>query len=199
MATCIWKTCIREKDLFCRLLYHWAWIIPTREFCFSRSTLNALQINVGRCAFWHKAGCKLQWSVAWPQLTVLHMVSFSNRLGNRMPFDGASEPDHAHGSLKSESDILQNTLPENEKFYFDLSRIIDRWVYYHKYKWWCTTWIVPKDWSHFQTEKWERKNQLQEKNAHGLWWNTSSSRNVCGNVDCVAILAWWIHLLPRKG
>ncbi|NWQ91926.1 VIP protein, partial [Burhinus bistriatus] len=48
------------------------------------------------------------------------------RLGNRMPFDGASEPDHPHGSLKSESDILQNTLPENEKFYFDLSRIIDR-------------------------------------------------------------------------
>ncbi|KAM9656081.1 VIP peptides isoform 2-T2 [Morphnus guianensis] len=47
------------------------------------------------------------------------------RLGNRMPFDGASEPDHAHGSLKSESGILQNTLPENEKFYFDLSRIID--------------------------------------------------------------------------
>ncbi|XP_030355323.1 VIP peptides isoform X2 [Strigops habroptila] len=47
------------------------------------------------------------------------------RLGNRMPFDGASESDHAHGSLKSESDILQNTLPENEKFYFDLSRIID--------------------------------------------------------------------------
>uniref|UniRef100_A0A8C0BB45 Vasoactive intestinal peptide n=1 Tax=Buteo japonicus TaxID=224669 RepID=A0A8C0BB45_9AVES len=47
-------------------------------------------------------------------------------LGNRMPFDGASEPDHAHGSLKSESGILQNTLPENEKFYFDLSRIIDR-------------------------------------------------------------------------
>lgn len=42
-----------------------------------------------------------------------------------MPFDAASEPDRAHGSLKSESDILQNTLPENEKFYFDLSRIID--------------------------------------------------------------------------
>uniref|UniRef100_A0A8C0FMH5 Vasoactive intestinal peptide n=2 Tax=Strigidae TaxID=30459 RepID=A0A8C0FMH5_BUBBB len=59
-------------------------------------------------------------------LTVLHMVSFSNRLGNRMPFGGASESDHAHGSLKTESDILQNTLPENEKFYFDLSRIIDR-------------------------------------------------------------------------
>ncbi|NXC47731.1 VIP protein, partial [Penelope pileata] len=48
------------------------------------------------------------------------------RLGNRMPFDAASESDRAHGSLKSESDILQNTLPENEKFYFDLSRLIDR-------------------------------------------------------------------------
>ncbi|KFV72857.1 VIP peptides, partial [Dryobates pubescens] len=48
------------------------------------------------------------------------------RLGNRVSFDGASEPDHVHGSFKSESDILQNTLPENEKFYFDLSRIIDR-------------------------------------------------------------------------
>ncbi|XP_030912104.1 VIP peptides [Geospiza fortis] len=59
------------------------------------------------------------------KLAVLYTVSFSNRLGNRMSFDGASEPDHAHGSLKSESDILQNTLPENEKFYFDLSRIID--------------------------------------------------------------------------
>uniref|UniRef100_A0A8C9NFK1 Vasoactive intestinal peptide n=1 Tax=Serinus canaria TaxID=9135 RepID=A0A8C9NFK1_SERCA len=59
-------------------------------------------------------------------LAVLYTISFSNRLGNRMPFDGASEPDHARGSLKSESDILQNTLPENEKFYFDLSRIIDR-------------------------------------------------------------------------
>ncbi|RMC12928.1 hypothetical protein DUI87_10455 [Hirundo rustica rustica] len=47
------------------------------------------------------------------------------RLGNRVPFAGASEPDQARGSLKSESDILQNTLPENEKFYFDLSRIID--------------------------------------------------------------------------
>ncbi|NXN94881.1 VIP protein, partial [Rhinopomastus cyanomelas] len=48
------------------------------------------------------------------------------RLGNRMPFDGASDPDRAHGSLKSELDILQNTLPDNEKFYFDLSKLIDR-------------------------------------------------------------------------
>ncbi|XP_075780585.1 VIP peptides isoform X2 [Pelodiscus sinensis] len=48
------------------------------------------------------------------------------RLGNRMPFDGASEPDGAQGSLKPETDILQNTLPENDKFYFDISRAMDR-------------------------------------------------------------------------
>uniref|UniRef100_A0A6J0UGP3 VIP peptides n=1 Tax=Pogona vitticeps TaxID=103695 RepID=A0A6J0UGP3_9SAUR len=48
------------------------------------------------------------------------------RLGNRMPFDGASESDRAQGSLKPEGDILQATLPENDKFYFDVSRAIDR-------------------------------------------------------------------------
>ncbi|XP_025900202.1 VIP peptides isoform X3 [Nothoprocta perdicaria] len=48
------------------------------------------------------------------------------RLVNRLPFDGASEPERARGSLKSESDTFQNTLPENEKFYLDLSKIIDR-------------------------------------------------------------------------
>ncbi|NWI08883.1 VIP protein, partial [Crypturellus soui] len=48
------------------------------------------------------------------------------RLVNRLPFDGASEPERARGSLKSESDIFQNTLPENEKFYLDLSKTIDR-------------------------------------------------------------------------
>ncbi|XP_043367153.1 VIP peptides isoform X5 [Dermochelys coriacea] len=47
-------------------------------------------------------------------------------LGNRMPFDGASESDQAQGSLKPETDILQNALPENDKFYFDMSRAIDR-------------------------------------------------------------------------
>ncbi|XP_060129251.1 VIP peptides-like [Zootoca vivipara] len=44
------------------------------------------------------------------------------RLGNRMPFDGASESDHSQGSLKSEADILQTTLPENDKFYYDVYR-----------------------------------------------------------------------------
>uniref|UniRef100_A0A8D0HRZ3 Vasoactive intestinal peptide n=1 Tax=Sphenodon punctatus TaxID=8508 RepID=A0A8D0HRZ3_SPHPU len=47
-------------------------------------------------------------------------------LGNRMPYDGASEADQTQGSLKQESDILQNTLPENDKFYFDVSRAMDR-------------------------------------------------------------------------
>ncbi|XP_053149681.1 VIP peptides isoform X2 [Hemicordylus capensis] len=48
------------------------------------------------------------------------------RLGNRMPFDGASESEHAQGSLKPEADMLQTTLPENDKFYFDVSRAMDR-------------------------------------------------------------------------
>ncbi|XP_034966550.2 VIP peptides [Zootoca vivipara] len=48
------------------------------------------------------------------------------RLGNRMPFDGASESDHSQGSLKSEADILQTTLPENDKFYYDVYRAMDR-------------------------------------------------------------------------
>ncbi|XP_003215829.2 VIP peptides [Anolis carolinensis] len=48
------------------------------------------------------------------------------RLGNRMPFEGASESDHAQGSLKPEGDILQTTLPENDKYYYDVSRAMDR-------------------------------------------------------------------------
>ncbi|KAL7987670.1 hypothetical protein Chor_006589 [Crotalus horridus] len=49
-----------------------------------------------------------------------------SRLGNRIPFDGQSESDHTQNSLKPEADILQTTVPENEKFYFDMSRAIDR-------------------------------------------------------------------------
>uniref|UniRef100_A0A674I314 Vasoactive intestinal peptide n=1 Tax=Terrapene triunguis TaxID=2587831 RepID=A0A674I314_9SAUR len=61
-----------------------------------------------------------------PGLSVLfvtssHAIFFSSRLGNRMPFDGASEPDQAQGSLKPETDILQNALPENDKFYLDMN------------------------------------------------------------------------------
>ncbi|XP_062981506.1 VIP peptides [Elgaria multicarinata webbii] len=48
------------------------------------------------------------------------------RLGNRLPFEGASESEHAQASLKPEADILQTTLPENDKFYFDVSRALDR-------------------------------------------------------------------------
>ncbi|XP_043367150.1 VIP peptides isoform X1 [Dermochelys coriacea] len=59
-------------------------------------------------------------------LPPLGTYSAMSRLGNRMPFDGASESDQAQGSLKPETDILQNALPENDKFYFDMSRAIDR-------------------------------------------------------------------------
>ncbi|KAJ7342119.1 hypothetical protein JRQ81_009054 [Phrynocephalus forsythii] len=61
-------------------------------------------------------------AVAFPSLGAYSAM----RLGNRMPFDGASESDRAQGSLKSEGDILQATLPESDKFYFDVSRVIDR-------------------------------------------------------------------------
>ncbi|XP_053568470.1 VIP peptides [Bombina bombina] len=50
----------------------------------------------------------------------------NNRLGNRLPFDGASETDETQGSLKPDTDILQNTLPENEKFFLDISRAVGR-------------------------------------------------------------------------
>lgn len=30
---------------------------------------------------------------------------------------------------------------------------------------------------------------ITEKNPHGLWLNTVSSRSVCRNADCIAILA----------
>ncbi|KAL8186053.1 UNVERIFIED_CONTAM: hypothetical protein K2H54_062301 [Gekko kuhli] len=43
-----------------------------------------------------------------------------------MPFDGTSESDQAQGSLKLEADILQTTLPDNDKFYYDVSRAMDR-------------------------------------------------------------------------
>ncbi|XP_015265060.1 PREDICTED: VIP peptides [Gekko japonicus] len=45
------------------------------------------------------------------------------RLGNRIPFDGASESDQA--PLKLEADIL-HTLTDNDKFYYDVPRAMDR-------------------------------------------------------------------------
>uniref|UniRef100_A0A8D2LVP6 Vasoactive intestinal peptide n=1 Tax=Varanus komodoensis TaxID=61221 RepID=A0A8D2LVP6_VARKO len=59
-----------------------------------------------------------------PSYMVLFLLLI--RLGNRLPFDGANEPDHVQASLKPEADILQTTLPENDKFYFDMSRTLDR-------------------------------------------------------------------------
>ncbi|XP_069463624.1 VIP peptides [Ambystoma mexicanum] len=48
------------------------------------------------------------------------------RLGNRIPFDGTNEPDQSQGTMKTDADILQNTLPENDKLYLDMSRAIGR-------------------------------------------------------------------------
>nr|XP_033794900.1 VIP peptides [Geotrypetes seraphini]XP_033794901.1 VIP peptides [Geotrypetes seraphini] len=48
------------------------------------------------------------------------------RLGNRLPFDGPSEPDQITGSLKSDTDILQSTLPKNDKLYVDVNRALSR-------------------------------------------------------------------------
>ncbi|KAG8444143.1 hypothetical protein GDO86_009359 [Hymenochirus boettgeri] len=48
------------------------------------------------------------------------------RLGNRLPFESASESDQAQASLKSETEMLQDTLPENEKFFLDMSRAVGR-------------------------------------------------------------------------
>uniref|UniRef100_A0A8C5QEM0 Vasoactive intestinal peptide n=1 Tax=Leptobrachium leishanense TaxID=445787 RepID=A0A8C5QEM0_9ANUR len=50
----------------------------------------------------------------------------NNRLANRLPFEGAGEPDQSQGSLKSDSDMLQSTLPDNEKFFLDMSRAVGR-------------------------------------------------------------------------
>ncbi|KAM4772592.1 VIP peptides [Rhinophrynus dorsalis] len=53
--------------------------------------------------------------------------TYSNtRLGNRLPFEGASESDQTQGSLKPDTDMLQNTLPENDKFFLDMSRAVGR-------------------------------------------------------------------------
>ncbi|NP_001079183.1 VIP peptides precursor [Xenopus laevis] len=55
------------------------------------------------------------------------MGTYSNpRLGNRLPFEGASEPDQTQGSLKPDTDMLQDTLPENDNFFMDMSRAVGR-------------------------------------------------------------------------
>ncbi|XP_044304748.1 VIP peptides [Varanus komodoensis] len=80
-----------------------------------------------------RSGSQLLLSFALLCLLCSHTVALPSlgtystmRLGNRLPFDGANEPDHVQASLKPEADILQTTLPENDKFYFDMSRTLDR-------------------------------------------------------------------------
>lgn len=50
----------------------------------------------------------------------ISLYSFSNMLGDRIPYEGANEPDQA--SLKADTDILQNVLAENDTPYYDASR-----------------------------------------------------------------------------
>ncbi|KAM4816977.1 VIP peptides isoform X3 [Marmota monax] len=53
---------------------------------------------------------------AWP----LFGPSSALRLDDRMPLEGANEPDQV--SLKADTDILQNALAENDTPYYDVSR-----------------------------------------------------------------------------
>ncbi|XP_066229066.1 VIP peptides [Saccopteryx leptura] len=55
-------------------------------------------------------------TLAWP----LFGAPAALRLGDRIPYEGASEPDQT--SLKGDSDILQNALAENDTPYYDVSR-----------------------------------------------------------------------------
>ncbi|KAF6116939.1 vasoactive intestinal peptide [Phyllostomus discolor] len=67
-------------------------------------------------------------TVAWlplgdPSAVGMNCISlyfFSNMLGDRIPYEGANEPDQV--SLKSDTDILENALAENDTPYYDASR-----------------------------------------------------------------------------
>ncbi|XP_018415835.1 PREDICTED: VIP peptides [Nanorana parkeri] len=53
--------------------------------------------------------------------------SYSNsRLGNRLPYEGANEADQTQVSLKQDMDMLQSTLPDNEKFFLDMTQGVGR-------------------------------------------------------------------------
>ncbi|XP_054424956.1 VIP peptides [Pteronotus mesoamericanus] len=49
-----------------------------------------------------------------------HAAPSALGLGDRLPYEGADEPDQA--SLKADTDILQNALAENDTPYYDASR-----------------------------------------------------------------------------
>ncbi|MXQ82467.1 hypothetical protein E5288_WYG009774 [Bos mutus] len=55
-------------------------------------------------------------TLAWP----LFGAPSALRMGDRIPFEGANEPDQV--SLKADTDILQDALAENDTPYYDVSR-----------------------------------------------------------------------------
>ncbi|XP_006185524.2 VIP peptides [Camelus dromedarius] len=55
-------------------------------------------------------------TLAWP----LFGEPSALRMGDRIPFEGANEPDQV--SLKADTDVLQNALVEDDTPYYDLSR-----------------------------------------------------------------------------
>ncbi|KAG8510706.1 VIP peptides containing protein, partial [Galemys pyrenaicus] len=56
-------------------------------------------------------------TLAWP---LFGAPSALSRLGDRIQFEGANEPDQV--SLKEDTDFLQNALAENDTPYYDVSR-----------------------------------------------------------------------------
>ncbi|XP_022418632.1 VIP peptides [Monodon monoceros] len=55
-------------------------------------------------------------TLAWP----LFGAPSALRVGDRIPFEGANEPDQI--SLKADTDVLQNALAENDTPYYDVTR-----------------------------------------------------------------------------
>uniref|UniRef100_A0A8C2QSY7 Glucagon / GIP / secretin / VIP family domain-containing protein n=1 Tax=Capra hircus TaxID=9925 RepID=A0A8C2QSY7_CAPHI len=56
-------------------------------------------------------------TLAWP----LFGAPSALRMGDRIPFEGANEPDQV--SLKADTDILEDALAENDTPYYDVSSI----------------------------------------------------------------------------
>lgn len=60
----------------------------------------------------------------WERNVFYFTASFPYQMGDRIPFEGANEPDQV--SLKADTDILEDALAENDTPYYDVSR----WVHF---------------------------------------------------------------------